>query len=154
MDTRPAGIGAVLAQGETWMASCPATFMSKKFMHTQRSYFGYELEALGVLEALYKWLNELMGNHKFTVVTDHKVLIYFKQKAHNTGCHIRWQIFFHRFNCEILYIEGHKNKVADALSRYYESLNEDDIHYDEYVSVDICIDKNGEDLPIGRIEEA
>ena len=93
-DTCPASIGAVLAQGETWMTSHPAAFMSKKFTPTQRSYFGYELEALGILEVLYKWLNELMGNCKFMVITDHKALTYFKQKSHNTGHHIRWQNFF------------------------------------------------------------
>ncbi len=154
MDACPVGIGTVLAQGEDWMMLCPAAFMSKKFTPTQRSYFGYKLDALGVLEALYKWLDELTGNRKFTVVTDHKALIYFKQKAHNSGCHIRWQIFFHGFSCEIKYIEGHKNKVADTLSRYYESSSDNDLHYDEYVSADICVDKNGEDLPIGQKEEA
>ena len=60
---------------------------------TQHAYFRYELEALGVLEALYKWMDELTGNHNFMVVTDHKALVYFKQKAHSTGCHIRWQNF-------------------------------------------------------------
>src|SRR5260370_38908019 len=128
--------------------------MSKKFTPMQRSYFGYELEALGILEALTKWLDELTGNRKFTVVTDHKALIYFKQKVHNTGCHIRWQNFFHGFNCEIVYIEGHKNKVANALSHYYESSTDEDIHYDEYVSADIKLDKNGDNLPIGRADEA
>ena len=154
MDACPVGVGAVPAQGKTWMTSCPAAFMSKKFTPTQRAYFGYELEALGMLEALTKWLDELTGNCKFMVVTDHKALIYFKQKIYNTGCHIRWQNFFHGFNCEIIYIEGSKNKVADALSRYYESLNDDDLHYDEYVSVDIQLDKHGEDLPLGCSEEA
>jgi len=149
MDACPASVGAVLAQGETWMTACPAAFMSKKFTPTQRAYFGYELEVLGVLEALCKWLDELTGNCKFTVVTDHKALIYFKQKIHNMGHHIRWQNFFHRFNCEIIYIEGHKNKVADALSHYYESSTDEDIHYDEYVSADIKLDKNGDDLPMG-----
>ena len=154
MDTCPAGIGAALAQGEAWMMSCPVGFMSKKFTPTQHAYFGYELEALGVLEALTKWLDELTGNHKFMVVTDHKALIYFKQKIHNTGHHIRWQNFFYGFNCKIMYIEGHKNKVTDALSRYYDSSNDDDLHYDEYVSTDIHIDKDGEDLLIGQAEEA
>ncbi len=153
-DACPVGVSAVLAQGETWMMLCPAAFMSKKFTPTQRAYFGYKLEALGVLEALTKWLDELTGNRKFTVVMDHKALIYFKQKIHNTGHHIRWQNFFHRFNCEIIYIEGSKNKVADALSRYYESSNDDDLHYDEYVSADIQLDKNGEDLLLGHSEEA
>ncbi len=88
-DACPAGIGTVLAQGEDWKNSCPAAFMSKKFTPTQCTYFRYKLEALGVLEALTKWLDELTGSHCFTVVTDHKALIYFKQKQHTTGHHIR-----------------------------------------------------------------
>ena len=53
-----------------------------------------------------------------------------------------------------MYIEGHKNKVTNALSRYYESSTVEDLHYDDYVSADIKIDKNGEDLPIHRAQEA
>ncbi len=52
------------------------------------------------------------------------------------------------------YVEGHKNKVADALSRYYESSSDEDLHYDDFVSADVHIDKLGEDLPLSRIEEA
>ncbi len=55
----PARMGAVLTQGENWKTAHPATFMSKKFTSTQCAYFTYELEALGVLEALTKWLDEL-----------------------------------------------------------------------------------------------
>src|SRR5258708_8783778 len=145
-DTCPVGIGAVLVQGEDWKTSHPVAFMSKKFTPAQHVYFGYELEALGILEALTKWLDELMGGHCFTVVTDHKALIYFKQKQHTTGHHIRWQNFFHGFNCDVLYIEGNKNKVTDALLHYYESSTNEDIHYNGYVTADILLDKNGEDL--------
>ncbi len=89
-DTCPGGMGAVLVQGENWQTACPATFMLKKFTLTQCAYFTYELEALGILEALMKWLDELMGGQTFTVVTDHKALTYFKEKNHTAGCHIRW----------------------------------------------------------------
>jgi len=64
-----------------WQSACPAAFMLKKFTSMQHTYFAYELEALGVLEALMKWLDELMGGHTFTVVTDHKALTYFKEKT-------------------------------------------------------------------------
>ena len=107
-----------------------------------------------MLEALTKWYDELTGGRQFTVVTDHQALIYFKAKKHTAGRHIQWQNFFHGFKCDILYVEGHKNKVADALSQYYESSTVDDLHYDDYVSADIRIDKNGEDLPLSRLEEA
>src|SRR5258708_29670220 len=153
MDACPDGVGAVLSQGADWKTSRPASFMSKKFTATQHGYFGYELEALGVLEALTKWLDELTSSHKFTVVTDHKALTYFKAKQHTTGCHIRWQNFFHGFNCDIIYIKGHKNKVTDALSCYYESSTSEDVHYDDLVSADIKIDKYGEDLPLNPTEE-
>ena len=82
------------------------------------------------------------------MVTDHKALTYFKEKNHTAGCHIRWQNFFYGFNCKTIYIEGHKNKVADALSHYYSSLSDKDLHYDNFVSADIRIDKLGEDLPL------
>ncbi len=154
-DACPAGMGAVLAQGKNWQTACPTAFMSKKFTSTQCTYFAYKLEALGILEALTKWLNELMGGCTFTVVTDHKVLTYFKEKNHTAGHHVRWQNFFYGFNCKIIiYIEGHKNKVADSLSCYYSSLLDKDLHYDDFVSADIRINKLGEDLPLSQAEEA
>src|SRR6266446_3217287 len=152
-DACPAGVGAILAQGASWELSRPAAFMSKKFTSTQRSYFAYELEALGVLEALSKWMDELTGGREFTVVTDHKALTYFKQKQHTTPRHIRWQNFFYGFKCDIVYVEGHKNKVADALSRYYKSSSDEDLNYDDFVSADVQIDKSGNDLPVSRVEE-
>src|SRR6266571_3778181 len=93
--------------------------MSKKFTNTQCRYFTYELKVLGVLEALMRWQDDLMGGCEFTVITDHEALEYFKAKNHNSGRHLRWQAFFASFNCEIKYVEGCKNKVADALSHYY-----------------------------------
>ena len=78
MDACPAEMGAVLAQGEDWQTAHPTAFMLKKFTSTQHAYFAYELEALGILEALSKWLDELTGGHSFMVVTDHKALTYFK----------------------------------------------------------------------------
>jgi hypothetical protein len=50
-------------------------------------------------------------------------------------------------------VEGHKNKVADALSQYYDSSTDKDLHFDDYVSVDIHLDKNAEDIIPDRVEE-
>ena len=43
-DAFPAGMGAILAQGENWQTATPAAFMSKKFTSTQCSYYTYELD--------------------------------------------------------------------------------------------------------------
>src|SRR6266705_1490105 len=146
-DACPAGMGALIGQGKKWKTCCPTAFMSKKFTNTQCRYFAYELEAL------MRWQDDLMGGREFTVITDHKALEYFKAKNHNSGRHLRWQAFFASFNCEIKYMEGHKNKVADALSRYYDSSTDEDLHFDDYMLVDIHLDKNAEDIIPDRVEE-
>ena len=88
------------------------------------------------------------------LITNHKALTYFKEKQHTSGHHIRWQNFFYGFKCDIIYVEGHKNKVADALSCYYKSSSDKDLHYDNFVSADIHINKLGDDLPLSQVEEA
>ena len=63
--------------GESWDTCRPAGFLSKKFMSTQHNYHTHKHESLAVLEALMKWEDKLLGR-KFTVVTDHKGIEYFK----------------------------------------------------------------------------
>lgn len=49
--------------------------------------------------------------------------------------------YFEQFSYEIMYVAGTCNKVADCLSRYYESDEEGETHtYDEYVSADVRLD--------------
>ena len=71
------GIGAMYGQGKSWYTCQPAGFLSNKFMSAQHNYHTHELQTLVVLEALMKWEEKLLGR-KFTVVTDHKGLEYFK----------------------------------------------------------------------------
>ena len=62
--------------------------------------------------------------------------------------------FLARFDYAIEYIQGVRNKVADCLYRYYESDEEGEMHhYDEYVSADVRLDPEGEDLPLNRLRE-
>jgi len=60
---------------------------------------------------------------------------------------MRWMEYFSRFNYNIQYVKGTSNKVADSLSWYYQSNTDDDIHpmYD-YVTADVQLDPEGEDL--------
>ena len=55
------GVGALYGQGTDWETCQPAGFMSKKFTVAQRSYRTFEHEALGVIEALMKWEDKLVG---------------------------------------------------------------------------------------------
>ena len=71
------GIGAIYGQGKSLDTCQPAGFLSTKFMSARHNYCMHEHKTLAVLEALMKWEEKLLGR-KFTVVTDHKGLEYFK----------------------------------------------------------------------------
>ena len=136
-------------QGPTWQMCRPAGFMSKKAQH---HYFMYEQETLAVLEALMKWEDQLVG-HPINIVTNHKALQFFKTQKHIASPRQgRWMSYLDRFRHDIVYVKGQLNKVADTLSRYYETDTWYDTHHvDNYVSADIRLDRDLEDVPEPRI---
>ena len=153
-DASVSGVGAMYGQGPTWQTCRPAGFMSKKFTKAQHHYFVYEQETLAVLEALMKWEDQLTG-HPINIVTDHKALQFFKTQKHIASPRQgRWMNYLERFRHTIVYVKGQLNKVADTLSRYYETDTWYDTHHvDEYVSADIRLDRDLEDVPTPRVEE-
>jgi hypothetical protein len=129
----------------------PAGFMLKKFTSAQRNYFMYEHKTLGVLEALLKWEDKLIGL-TINIVTDHKVFQTFRTKAHAGPRQIRWSGYLERFRYTLHYVPGKSNKVADAFSRLYENLlcaNDAD-----YVQADVRLDPDGDELTTERLEES
>lgn len=149
------GVGAVYGQGPDWKTCRPAGFMSKKFTSAQRSYRTYEHEALGIIEALMKWEDRLLGRRIF-VATDHKALTSMQQAIRDTKSSrlIRWDEYMSRFDLKIVHVEGVQNKVADCLSRYYENDAPDEIHPPQaYVNADLRLDPNMDELPKLRKKE-
>src|ERR1700722_13582989 len=65
-----------------------------------------------------------------------------------------WMEYLSRFDYDIQYIKGTSNRVADSLSRYYQSDIVEDNHpsYD-YITVDTQLDLEGEDHPWIRMIE-
>ena len=87
-------------------------------------------------------------------MTDHEVLGFFKTQQRLMSRQTRWMEFLERFNYSIKYIKGETNKVADHLSRYYQSNEGEAIHPTHiYVTADIILDPEGDDLPSGHVEE-
>ncbi len=129
------------------LGSCPRN------SHTQQHYAVHELETLAVLEALQKWEDKLIGR-RLHVITDHKALEFFKTQAYLSSRQWRWMNYMSKFDFDITYIKGEYNKVADCLSRYYESDTSADVHeFHDYVQADRRIDPDGEDLPMERLQE-
>jgi hypothetical protein len=153
-DASPHGIGAYYGQGKIWETCRPAGFMSKKFSTAQFSYFTYEQETLAVLEGLGKWEDKLLGR-KFVIVTDHQAIEFFQRTGKLTPRQVRWWEYISRFDNTVVYVEGERNKVADALSRYYSSIPEGEkIPEDVYVMIDSRLDPEGDHLPIDWLVEA
>jgi len=152
-DASASGIGAVYGQGATWQTCRPAGFMSKKFTAAQHNYRVFEMETIAILEALLKWEDKLIGN-RIHIVTDHRALEFFKTQRRLSSRQMRWMEYLSRFDYDIQYIKGTSNKVADSLSRYYQSDTWEDVHpsYD-FVSADLKLDPEGEDLPWNRVVE-
>ena len=127
--------------------------MSKKFTTAQQHYAVHEMETLAILEALQKWEDKLIGK-KVHIITDHKALEFFKTQSKLSHRQLRWMNYLSKFDFDITYVKGEYNKVADCLSRYYESNTPADNHqFHEFVQVDRKLDPQGEDLPHNRIVE-
>lgn len=152
-DASKSGVGAMYGQGPTWQTCRPAGFMSKKFTPAQQNYAVHELETLAILESLIKWEDKLVG-YKIHIITDHKALEFFKTQPHLSNRQRRWTDYMARFDFDITYVKGELNKVADCLSRYFESDTVEDVHdIGDYVRADGRIDPTGEDLPNARFQE-
>ncbi|KAF8644621.1 hypothetical protein AX14_009382 [Amanita brunnescens Koide BX004] len=152
-DASATGIGAWYGQGPTWDACRPAGFISRKFTPAQMNYCTWEQELLGVLEALLRWEDKLLGL-PFTIVTDHQALTFFNEAPTRSQRRMRWWEYIGRFDFKMQYLKGEKNKVADSLSRYFANDKPDEKHdVSAYVNADARLDPEGEDLTIARTAE-
>ena len=100
-----------------------------------------------IVGALNKFEDQLLGR-RFTVVTDHRSLVYLSSQDNLSPRQVCWWEFLSCFNFRITYVKGSLNIVADALSRKFEgwpagqtSLLED------YLSVDKKLHPDGDKLP-------
>ena len=135
-------------QGASWDTCQPAGFLSKKFTSAQHNYHMHKHETLAVLEALMKWEDKLLGR-KFTVVTDHKDLEYFKTQPNLSPRQTRWWEYLSCFNYNTIHVDGTRNQVADSLSHYYEyDTIEDEYPNSEFVKADEILDPDRDLAPV------
>jgi hypothetical protein len=152
-DASATGVGAWYGQGPTWDTCRPAGFISRKFTPVQMNYCTWEQELLGVLEALLRWEDKLLGL-PFTIVTDHQALTFFNKAPTRSQRRMRWWEYIGRFDFKMQYLKGEKNKVADSLSRNFANDRPDEKHdVSAYVNVDARLNPEGEDLTIARTAE-
>ncbi|UYV84292.1 hypothetical protein LAZ67_X001765 [Cordylochernes scorpioides] len=116
-DASDRAVGSVLQQldNNNWK---PIAFFSKKLNPAQCNYSTYDRELLAIYFSI-KFFKHLLEAREFTILTDHKPLIYaFKQKNEKTSPRqLRHLQYISQFTTDIKYIKGTDNIVADALSR-------------------------------------
>ena len=140
-------------QGESWDTCQPAGFLSEKFTSAQHNYCTPEHETLAVLEALIKWEDKLLCR-KFTVVTDHKGLEYFKTPLNLLPRQTRWWEYLSPFNYNTIHVDGMRSQVADSLSHYYEYYTIEDEYPDsEFIKADELLDPDGGLAPVQQFVE-
>jgi hypothetical protein len=93
---------------------------------TQSNYKIHDKELLAVICCIAEWDGMLRSLKKFTVITDHRNLEYFRKPQQLTKRQMRWAQFLGRFpNMEIAYRPGVDNVRADALLRRHQDMPAD-----------------------------
>ena len=101
-------LGAIITQN-----NLPVAFFSKKLTPTQRRYSTIEQEMLAIVSTLKEYRNFLLGA-EIVIYTDHKNLL--SDNTINNRV-FRWKATIEEYGPTLMYIKGHKNVQADALSR-------------------------------------
>ena len=115
-DASDVAIGAVLHQIKGDIKE-PLEFFSKKLLPTQQRYSAFDRELLGIFLSV-KHFRHLLEGRAFTILTDHKPLLYIFTMRDPSPRQQRQITFLSQFSCTIEHIHGKENAVADCLSRY------------------------------------
>ena len=107
-DASKTQLGGVIMQDNK-----PLAFYTRKLNNAQKNYGTGERELLSLVETLKAFENILMGQD-LVVHTDHLNLLYDKMATARLS---RWRMLLEEFGPKVEYVQGHKNVVADTLSR-------------------------------------
>ena len=108
-------IGGVLSQGPIGK-DLPIAYASRLLNSAEQNYSTIEKECLAIVYSAMHFRPYLYGR-KFTIVTDHKPLVWMHSIKDPTSRIWKWKLKLSDFEFDILYKEGRANANADALSR-------------------------------------
>ncbi|CAB0033548.1 unnamed protein product [Trichogramma brassicae] len=108
-------LGAMLSQGKIG-SDLPVAYASRALAKAELNYAAIEKELLAIVFAVQHFRPYLYGR-KFTIVTDHKPLVWLHNLKSPTSRLARWKEKLRDYDYEIVHKPGRVNANADALSR-------------------------------------
>nr|GEU63599.1 putative reverse transcriptase domain-containing protein [Tanacetum cinerariifolium]GEU81628.1 putative reverse transcriptase domain-containing protein [Tanacetum cinerariifolium] len=120
-DASHKGLGTVLMQNEKVIA-----YASRQLKIHEKNYTTHDLELGAVVFALKMWRHYLYGI-RCTVFTNHKSLQHILDQKELNMRQRRWLELLSDYDCDICYLPGKANVVADALSRKEQKLNAENV---------------------------
>ena len=108
-------IGGILSQGPIGKDK-PIAYTSRVLNDCEQKYHTYEKEALAIVYSVQHFRPYLYG-HRFTLVTDHKPLVWFQKSTSPDSRVTKWRLKLLEYDFDVVYKAGKTNVNADALSR-------------------------------------
>lgn len=119
-DASDKGVGAVLFQKFDQGDQRVVSVISRGLCVAEIHYTTTEKELLAIVYAVMKFRFYLIGQ-KFTIITDHKALVFLHTTPYQTARLARWSIFLQEYEFDIMHCKGSENIVADFFSRNPDS---------------------------------
>lgn len=111
-DASDLAIGSVLCNSNLK----PVAYASRPLNKAERNYPVIQKELTAIVWAV-KYFRPYLFGRTFTIMTDHKPLIYLFGMKDPSSRLIKYRLVLEEYDFEILYVKGKDNVVADALSR-------------------------------------
>lgn len=108
-------IGGILSQGDIGK-DLPVTYTSRLLNQAEQNYSTIEKELLAIIYCTKHFRPYLYGR-KFTLITDHRPLVWLQSIKDPSSRLIRWRLQLIEYDYKITYKPGRINSNADALSR-------------------------------------
>ncbi|KAI0997732.1 hypothetical protein K3495_g10458 [Podosphaera aphanis] len=127
----------------------PIAYDAFTFSKSQRNYGTYKKELCAIVEFARRYEHMLRGPEISDILTDHKPLTYFLTSSLLDGIYARWATELRCLGIDICWIPGHRNVVADALSRtIFPDEDNDLLSLDEFG--EMSTDRKGDPLWIWK----
>lgn len=114
-DASNQALGAILSQGEIGK-DLPIAYASRALNQAETNYSTIDKELLAIVFAVKHFRPYLYGR-AFTLVTDHRPLVWLNSVKDPTSRLLRWRLTLDEYTYDVVYKKGKANLNADALSR-------------------------------------